>query len=190
MSDAKTQATSHAHHMMDALGLTPEADQELAKTPSRLVGLLEDLFTGINAPPPTLSTFDVDDMSRSPVMLIGIKFQSMCVHHLLPFFGTLDVAYVPDQKIVGFGSIPRVIDHFAAQPQMQERMVKHIADHLEAHLAPKGLLIRCRARQLCMEYRGSKRSGELLSLASRGCLKEGATRQEILNQFLTSNAPL
>lgn len=190
MSDAKSQATTHAHHMMHALGLTPEIDKELAKTPVRLVGLLEDLFTGLNTPAPTLSTFGVEDMSLSPVMLTGIKFQSMCVHHLLPFFGTMDVAYVPDQKIVGFGSIPRVIDHFAAQPQMQERMVKQIADHLHEHLAPRGLLIRCRARQLCMEYRGSKRSGELLSFASRGCLKQGPARQEILNQFLTSNAPL
>lgn len=190
MSDEKPPSSQLLRQWMTSIDLTEEVDAELARTPERFAGLLHDLFTGLREAPPKLSLFPADEMSPAPVVMTGLRFQSMCVHHLLPFFGRIDVAYVPHRTVVGFGSIPRVIDHFGAKPQMQERLVKEIADYLEEHLQPAGLLIRCRARQLCMEYRGAKRCGELLSFASRGTLQKGEQRQELLNQFALNQPPL
>jgi GTP cyclohydrolase IA len=179
---SREDATRHARAMLDALGLTPATDPELALTPERFVELLSEFRTAQQAPAPKLSTF-AHDGHADPVLLCALPFQSLCVHHLLPFFGTIDVAYIPGEQIVGFGSIGRVIEHFARRPQMQERMVQQIADLLQAQLNPAGLLVRCRARQLCMELRGARKRGALLSFASRGVLIEGAQRAEALRAF-------
>lgn len=183
-------AVRHFRAFLNALGLTPEVDSELDRTPERFTQLLIDMSQGLRTPAPDISAFDiVDAIDHEPVLLIGLPFSSLCVHHLLPFFGTIDVAYIPGPKMVGFGSIGRVIDHFAQRPQVQERLVTEIADYLQTHLQPTGLLIRCRARQLCMEMRGAQKSGDLISFAARGTLKSGELRQEIIQQFLRGQAP-
>jgi GTP cyclohydrolase I len=181
------QAAHHARAMLAALGLTPADDPELARTPERFAELLSELVPV--ADPPCLSTFDLTGQPE-PVILCALPFQSLCVHHLLPFFGTIDVAYVPDRYIVGFGSIGRVIDHFARRPQMQERLVQQIADLLQDQLQPAGLLVRCRARQMCMELRGARKRGALLSLASRGVLTSGPLRAEALAAFAAAEEAL
>lgn len=183
-------AVRHFRAFLNALNLTPEVDSELGRTPERFTELLTDMSQGLRNQAPDISAFDiVDDIDHEPVLLVALPFSSLCVHHLLPFFGTIDVAYIPGPKMVGFGSIGRVIDHFAARPQVQERLVTEIADYLNEHLQPTGLLIRCRARQLCMEMRGSEKTGSLISFAARGSLKSGPLRQEIVQQFLLGQAP-
>lgn len=185
MTDAPAD---HARALLDSLGLDPDEDPELAETPEQFTEMLSNLFSGLDEPPPEMSTFaaeyagDVADHPE-PVVLAGLPFYSMCVHHLVPFFGAIDVAYVPDETMTGFGSVGRVVDHFAARPQIQERLVQQIADHLVAELAPEGVLIRCRARQMCMEMRGSEKRGHLVALASRGSLTDGELREEILATF-------
>lgn len=187
-------AQKHFKAFLEALGLHPEDDRELSRTPERFTELLAELSAGLHEAPPTLSTFEIassaGESTPSPVLLIGLPFHSLCVHHLVPFFGTIDVAYVPGTKMVGFGSIGRVIDHFASRPQVQERLVAQIADHLAAALEPVGLLVRCRARQMCMELRGTKKTGDLISYAARGTLESGLLRQEIVAQFSQSQGPL
>lgn len=170
---------------LSSLGLDEALDPELKETPARFTQLLRELFASIDKTPPTLSTFELDptDEPPGPVLICAIPFKSMCVHHILPFFGAVDVAYLPAQQMVGFGSIGRVVDHFAQKPQVQERMIAEIADHLEHELKPKGLLVRLRARQLCMEMRGAAKTGELISFASRGVLKSGTQRSELISQF-------
>ncbi len=182
-------AIRHFRAFLNALDLTPETDSELDRTPERFTQLLIDMSQGLRTQSPDISAFDiVDEIDHEPVLLIALPFSSLCVHHLLPFFGTIDVAYIPGPKMVGFGSIGRVIDHFAARPQVQERLVTQIADYIAEHLQPTGLLVRCRARQLCMEMRGSQKSGSLISFAARGTLKSGELRQEIIQQFLRGQA--
>lgn len=174
------------------LGLDLDQDPELHRTPERFTELLRERFSGLHEDPPTMSTFALSsgDDPPGPVMLCALPFHSLCVHHLLPFFGTLDVAYLPGEKMVGFGSIGRVIEHFARRPQVQERMIAQIADYLQSSLQPRGLLIRLRARQLCMEMRGAEKTGELISIAHRGLLKEGPLRGELLQQFQRAEKPL
>ena len=190
MSRDDQDAVEHARRFLGALRLTPEQDAELELTPQRVTSLMDELFWGLRQAPPTLSVFEPSTSSAEPVIVSALPFRSMCVHHLLPFFGTIDVAYEPDAHLVGFGSIGRVIDHFAARPQMQERLVQQILDYLALHLRPKGLLVRCRARQLCMEYRGACKHGELVSVASMGSLGQGPRREEALREFSLAQRPL
>ncbi len=169
-------------------GLDPELDPELEATPERVTELFGFLFQGLQSDPPALSTFPPP--TGDPVALCGLAFQSMCVHHLLPFFGTMDVAYIPGEKMVGFGSIGRVIDHFSYRPQVQERLIVEVADYLEHALEPSGLLIRLRARQMCMEMRGSQKRGELISIVARGELRSGELRMDLMEQFRSAEEPL
>ncbi|RVU48763.1 GTP cyclohydrolase I FolE [Lujinxingia sediminis] len=185
MSD---EAVEHFRAFMKAVGLNADQDPELARTAERFTGLMDELFSGLHEPAPQISTFEAPGLTESPgssrpVLTCALPFQSMCVHHLLPFFGTVDVAYVPADHIVGFGSIGRVIDHFAARPQVQERLIIEIAEHLQSTLKPAGLLVRLRARQLCMEMRGAHKHGELISIEARGSLASGELRAECMAQF-------
>lgn len=184
MSD---KATELFQRYLAELGLDKTVDPELRSTPERFTELLREMFAGVDADPPVLSTFPIDslgtDAEPEPVILGGLRFYSMCVHHLVPMFGFIDVAYVPQDRMVGFGSIGRVIDHFAKRPQVQERLVSQVADYLERQLEPEGLLVRCRARQMCMELRGAEKRGNLVTSASRGILSSGPRRAEVLQQF-------
>ena len=186
------QSVNHLRAFLESLGLDDTKDPELAKTPERVTKMFGELFAGVYDEAPEPSTFPPPKTQAAgdPVVIAAIPFQSMCVHHLLPFFGAVDVAYIPGDKMVGFGSIGRIVDHYAQRPQVQERMIVEIADHIDETIAPDGLLIRLRARQLCMEMRGAKKTGELLSLASRGSLVDGQTRSELLDQFKRSEKTL
>lgn len=191
MSD---EAIEHARALLESLGLDETLDPELRSAPERFTELLRTMFRGVDADPPVLSTFPVEAMGSEepaePVVLLGLSFQSMCVHHLVPMFGMIDVAYVPRDRIVGFGSIGRAIDYVCARPQVQERIVIQLTDLLERHLEPEGLLVRCRARQMCMEMRGAKKHGTLVSMASRGSLRSGELRQELMRQFVEADHAL
>ncbi|MFW5968410.1 MAG: GTP cyclohydrolase I [Persicimonas sp.] len=184
MSD---DAVEHARALLESLGLDETVDPELRSTPERFTELLESLFSAVDEEPPVLSTFPVEalgsDARPEPVTLVGLSFQSMCVHHLVPMFGSIDVAYAPSDRVVGFGSIGRAIDYVCGRPQVQERIVTELADLIERHVEPEGLLIRCRARQMCMEMRGAKKRGTLVSTAARGTLQSGELRQELMRQF-------
>ena len=185
-------ATELFRRFLEEVGLDETVDPELRSTPERFTELLREMFAGVEADPPVLSTFPIDslgtDAEAEPVVVSGLQFYSMCVHHLVPMFGFIDVAYIPRDRMVGFGSIGRIIDHFARRPQVQERLVAQVADYLERQLEPEGLLVRCRARQMCMELRGSKKRGSLVTTASRGTLQSGLQRSEVLDQFENSEA--
>jgi GTP cyclohydrolase I len=160
------------------------------RTPQRFTDMLAEFTEGLRSPTPTMSTFPSTCSDPEPVVLCALPFHSLCVHHLIPFFGTIDVAYIPDAHMVGFGSIARLIDHASKRPQVQERLVTQIADAIQAQLSPRGVLVRCRARQLCMELRGAKKRGILLSTASHGALSQGPSRESALAQFRSEETPI
>lgn len=201
------QAIKYARALLESLGLDETVDPELRGAPRRFSELLQELFSAVNEDPPILSTFPLEavpmggedepvdesvknDGELDPIVVLNLPFQSMCVHHLIPMFGTIDVAYIPGDRIIGFGSVGRALNYVVARPQIQERIVVQLADLLQRNLEPEGLLVRCRARQMCMEMRGSQKTGTLLSSASRGSLREGALRDEIMRQFSASDEPL
>lgn len=182
MSD---DSVDHLRAFLESMGLDDTADPQLADTPERFTEMLEELFSGLDDDPPTPSTFAPPDNTGdcAPVVIAGIRFHSMCAHHLVPFFGTVDVAYLPRDRMIGFGSVGRIVDHFAKRPQVQERMIAQIAEYLEETLQPTGLLVRLKARQMCMEIRGAKKRSVSTSIAARGDLTEGPLRGELLQQF-------
>ena len=153
--------------LLAELGLDRDSDPELAETPERFAELLRDWFVPREAP--TLRGIPVDESQRGLVVMEGLRFHALCAHHIVPFHGDVDIAYLPDEQIVGFGALPRLVDALARGPQLQERLVAAIADTLERDLAPRGALVRIRARQMCVELTGCRQQPTTTTLAGRGC---------------------
>ena len=140
----------HLAAFLEQLGLDLDEEQ-LQRTPERVTELFRSLFASVNQDEPEMSTFPVE--SKDLVSVGGIAFRSLCVHHLVPFFGTVDIAVAPDAIAAGFGSFSRLVEFASAKPQLQERLTAEIADMIEAQLAPRGVFVRTRARQMCVELR-------------------------------------
>ena len=122
----------------------------LRGTPQRVARFYQELRT---RPAPRLTTFPAEGMSEM-VVQHGIPFYSLCEHHMIPFFGTASVAYIPDGRIVGLSKLARVVQHEASGLQNQERITTSVAQVLEDGLKPQGVGVVLRARHLCMEMRG------------------------------------
>ena len=156
----------------------------LIETPDRVTKAWMEWTAGYDIEPAELlKCFEdgaegVDEM----VVVTGIPVYSHCEHHMAAIFGTADVAYIPDGKIVGLSKIPRVVDAFARRLQVQERLTNQIADCLQHNLQPKGVGVRLRCRHMCMESRGINRPGtETHTSALRGVLRtDAAARAEFL----------
>ena len=99
-----------------------------------------------------------EEKAQCTVTVKDIEFYSLCEHHLLPFFGTVDVAYIPNGKVIGLSKIPRIVNMYARRLQVQERLTHQIADTIEEVLAPKGIYIRITAHHLCMMMRGVEKN--------------------------------
>ena len=112
-----------------------------------------------------------------------IPFHSLCEHHLLPFTGVAHVGYLPGERIVGLSKLARVVDLFARDLQVQERLTQQIADWLEKHLAPRGVGVVLEAEHLCMSLRGVQKPGtRTVTSALHGLVREDSrTRQEFLD---------
>jgi GTP cyclohydrolase I len=123
------------------------------------------------------------------VLVKNIDFYSLCEHHMLPFYGKVHVAYIPDGKIVGLSKIPRIVDVFARRLQVQERMTQQIADTLDKYLQPIGVAVVSEAYHMCMMMRGvEKQNSSATSSAMLGVFKDDArTRSEFLNLISTKN---
>ena len=185
-----SDASALMRSTLRAVRLHAEDDEELQRTPERFTELLTELTSGLHEPTPAMSVFPAPGHTRQPVLLCALPFHSLCVHHLMPFFGTVDVAYIPGEVMVGFGSIARSLDHVAKRPQVQERLVEQLAQLIQEELSPRGVLVRCRARQMCMELRGAKKRGVLISTAARGDLMAGPVREEVLRQMISAEEPI
>lgn len=156
----------HIAAALAALGFVD--DPETDGTADRFTELLRGFAPG--RADPDLATFE--SPGPDPVLLRGLPFHSLCAHHLLPFFGTADVAYRPDARIAGLGAIARALRHFARQPQLQERLGAQLAGFLADELGAP-VLVRLRARQMCMEMRGAESAGTVETLCLRGPGAEG-----------------
>ena len=162
--------------LIAALGLDPEREPELRATPARVADFYAEAFSGLWAPQPELATFPAPEGSHDLVMVRDLPFHAMCVHHFVPFFGRATIAYLPGQTLVGISGAARVLEHYARRPQLQERLGAEIADHLVRLLAPRGVAVVLRARHLCMEMRGIRKRGVVVTHTCRGVLAEAAWR--------------
>lgn len=116
------------------------------------------------------------------VLVKDIEFYSLCEHHMLPFYGKVHVAYIPDGRIIGLSKIPRIVDVFARRLQVQERMTAQIGEAIQEALKPKGVGVVAEASHLCMMMRGvQKQNSSALTSHLLGCFRDDArTRNEFL----------
>ncbi|MGH3849159.1 MAG: GTP cyclohydrolase I, partial [Pseudonocardiaceae bacterium] len=145
--DAAEQA---AALFLRALGISTDTEH-LRATPRRMARAYAELFT---PRPFDLTTFPNDEGYDELVLVRDIPFHSLCMHHLLPFHGVAHVGYLPGQRILGLSKLARVVELFARDLQVQERLTQQIADWLQEHLAPKGVGVVIEAEHLCMSMRG------------------------------------
>jgi GTP cyclohydrolase I len=151
----------------------------MADTPRRYINFLEEFF---NPDPFKFTTFQPESYDEM-IWVKDIPFYSLCEHHMLPFFGTAHVAYIPTNRICGLSKIPRVVDFYARRFQNQERITTQIAERIQSELMPLGVAVVLEARHLCMEMRGIKKPNTITTTAKLiGKFKEEiATRQEFYN---------
>ena len=158
--------------LIRALGLSAEREPELARTPARVADLYLEVFSGLDASNhPDLATFPHAGQGDL-VVVRDLEFHSLCVHHLVPFFGRALVAYLPGDTLVGISAAARLLEHYSRRPQLQERLGQQIADHLERIIRPRGVAVVLEARHLCMEMRGIRKRGLVETRAVRGELAD------------------
>tara|TARA_B100001093_G_scaffold516103_1_gene594080 strand:+ start:273 stop:851 length:579 start_codon:yes stop_codon:yes gene_type:complete len=156
--------------LLDALGVT--GHPEVVGTPSRVAELWRDnLLSGYRTEPETLFRDYIEDTNGAIVSLVGIPFHGVCPHHLVPYFGRVDVAYEPNGRIVGLGTIEKLVATLSRRLSLQEELTTAIADALMEHLRAHGSCIRITAQHLCFMLRGREPRGtQIITHASRGTL--------------------
>ncbi|UCC45241.1 MAG: GTP cyclohydrolase I FolE [Candidatus Zixiibacteriota bacterium] len=171
-----------ARLLLEGMGEDPERDG-LKRTPERIAGFYEEALAGMHEDPAVelrkYTTKNKDEM----IILKDLSFFSLCEHHLLPFFGKVHMAYIPQtDHMVGFSNMVRVVEILSRRLQVQERMTSEIADSIVEAIDPKGVLIVVEAEHLCMTMRGEKKPGSrTVTSAIRGVMRSNATRAEALS---------
>jgi GTP cyclohydrolase I len=168
--------------MLVRLGEDP-AREGLDKTPERVRKAMEYLTAGYKADPlavlnNALFTVDYDEM----VIVKDIEMFSMCEHHMLPFYGKVHIAYIPNGKVIGLSKLPRLVEVFSRRLQVQERMTTEIAEAIREVIQPQGVGVVIEARHLCMMMRGvEKQHSSAVTSAMLGVFRDTDTRNEFLS---------
>jgi GTP cyclohydrolase I len=180
LSDYTTQELYR--EILTRLKEDPDRDGLLA-TPKRVEQSMAFLTRGYTQNPTQIlrgALFDVD--YDEMVIVKDVEMFSLCEHHMLPFFGRVHVAYIPNGKVIGLSKIPRLIDVFSRRLQVQERVTTQIADAIQEAIEPRGVGVVIEARHMCMMMRGvEKQASTTVTSAMVGCFREQPTRTEFLS---------
>ena len=161
-----------------AIGDDPGRDG-LRGTPDRVARMYGELFSGIGEDPTDLLETGFEEEHEGIVVLKDIHFFSICEHHFLPFYGSADIGYVPDGRVVGISKLARALDVLARRPQLQERLTGQLADAIDRAAKPAGVAVVLRAEHLCVAIRGARKPGAIVvTSASRGVLTQRARMDE------------
>jgi len=167
--------------LIDYIGDDPEREG-LKDTPRRVIESYSELFSGYEQRPEKLFITFKDGTCDEMIVLKEVDFFSMCEHHMLPFFGTVSIGYIPNGRIIGVSKLARLVEVYARRLQVQERMTSQIADTIVEHLKPLGVIVICSAQHLCMIARGVKKQNAIMTTSAiRGAFKDIDARQEFLN---------
>ena len=157
--------------LLRALGRDP-ASAHLVETPRRVVDSFAELLSG---PQFDLTTFPNEHGYDELVLATALPVRSLCEHHLLPFSGVAHIGYLPGDRILGLSKLARVLDLFARDLQVQERLTQQVADWLQENLAPRGVGVVIEAEHLCMSLRGVRAAGSrTITSALHGLLRDDA----------------
>jgi GTP cyclohydrolase IA len=182
-TDQERSVDTHAAERAAAdllLALGADLTEEgLRETPRRMVAAYAELLT---PQPFRATTFPNDDGYDELIVVRAIPFHSLCMHHLLPFQGVAHIGYLPGERIIGLSKLGRVVEHFARDLQIQERLTTEIARWLQRELQPKGVGVVLEAEHLCMSLRGVQKLGaKTVTSALHGLVRDDPrTRQEFL----------
>src|SRR6516162_4582834 len=179
---AGTSLQDLMREMLVRLGEDPERDG-LRDTPERMERSMRHLTKGYQEDPEEILLGAMFDVAYDEMVIVKhIEMFSLCEHHLLPLFGKVHVAYIPNGKVIGLSKIPRLVEVFARRLQVQERLTMQIADAIEDAIAPQGVGVVIEARHLCMMMRGiEKQNSSTVTSAMVGCFREKETRAEFLS---------
>lgn len=165
--------------LLEGIGEDPQREG-LIETPDRIARMYEEICGGMyeSAGEHLKKTFTAEDTEM--VVEKDITFYSMCEHHMMPFYGKVHIAYIPDGKVVGLSKLARTVEVYAKRLQLQEKMTVEIADALMEHLAPKGVMVLVEAEHMCMTMRGVKKPGsKTVSVVTRGAFEENERLQNM-----------
>ena len=174
--------------LLEAIGEDPDRPG-LRQTPHRVAEAYAEFFSGVglDAAAPLDRTISVsrgpapETVSSGAVLLRDVQFRSVCEHHLLPFLGAAHIAYLPGERVVGLGALPRVVDALASRPQVQERLGEQIADAIGSRIDARGVLVVLDAVHGCVTSRGERQpAASTVTIAARGELAEPAARAELI----------
>jgi len=165
--DSTSEAVEEAvRTIIRDIGEDPDR-QGLARTPARVQKMYAELTAGYHVDADRLINGAIFEVDYSEMVVVrGISFSSLCEHHLLPFFGTAAVAYIPRGRVIGLSKIPRIVEMYARRLQVQERMTQQIADFLMERLDPKGVGVVVEATHLCATMRGVRKPGTLMTTSA------------------------
>lgn len=156
-----------------------ERREGLRRTPERVARAYQELLAGYRTDPTQLineALFHVD--YDEPVIVRNIEFASLCEHHMLPFFGHVHVAYIPNGRVIGLSKIPRIVDLFARRLQLQEQMTRQICDFLTEVIEPQGVMVVAEGVHLCSVMRGvKKQDAQMRTSARSGILRDSPQMQ-------------
>jgi GTP cyclohydrolase I len=173
--------------ILAAIGEDPDRDG-LIDTPARVARAYAEQFSGLSQQPEDVLGTVFDAGHDELILVRDIEVYSTCEHHLVPFFGTAHVGYIPNEKgqITGLSKLARLVDVYARRPQVQERMTSQIADALMRVLEPRGALVVIEAEHLCMSMRGVRKPGaKTVTSAVRGIIRDSdRTRAEAMSLLL------
>lgn len=170
--------------LLTAIGEDPQR-QGLRGTPQRVARMYQELFSGVDVDPQEAIDAVFDEDTADPVVLRNIPFYTMCEHHLLPFFGSASMAYVPNGRIAGVSKLSRALDLACRRPQVQERLTGQVADAIFSALEPLGVVVELEAEHLCMAMRGVQKPGiRMVTTAVRGDFADGRWDRDSLLSML------
>ena len=178
----KLKIQKAVRQILEAIGEDPKR-RDLLDTPRRVAQMYEEIFSGIQQDPEKELEVILEQKHHEIILLRGIPLYSICEHHLLPFFGQANIAYIPKNgRVTGLSKLARVVDILARRPQVQERLTTQIAEIVMNKLKPLGVMVVIEAEHMCMSMRGVRKPGTMtVTSAVRGIFKDSEkTRLEAL----------
>ena len=184
-SNAKTKISNVIGYFLDELD--PYVDKiGTEDTPFRVAKMYDELLSGYATNPEKLLNNALFDVKYDEMVVVkNIDFYSLCEHHLIPFYGSVSVGYLPKDKVIGLSKIPRLVDMFSKRLQVQERMTQEIAQAINDLISPKGVGVVVQGKHLCASMRGVKKPNVMMSTSALlGIFKEDhSSREEFLDHI-------